>query len=74
MVEIVFIFHGDCLLRSESGTTVQRDSGPLQAGRCLIDTAGSLTANNEVWLVGTRFVTAQTPTKLFRDAVRERDY
>ena len=55
MVEIVFIFDNDhTLRRKQSDTTVQRDNDLLQAGKYLINTAGSLKVNNEPWLVCTR--------------------
>ena len=75
MVEIVFIFDNDYTLsRKKSGTTVQRDNDLLQAGKYLINTAGSLKVNNEPWLVRTRSVVAGAPPKEFCNAVRERDY
>ena len=74
MVEISFIFDNDyTLCRKKSGTTVQRDNHPLQAGKYIINTAGSLKVNNEPWLVRTRSVVAGAPTKEFYNAVRERD-
>ena len=74
IVEIVFIFDSDYTLSSESGTTVQRDGHPLQAGTYFINTAGSLRVNDEPWLVRTISEGAQAPPKEFRHAVRERDY
>ena len=74
MVEIVFEFDNDYTLSNESGTTVQRDDHPLQAGKYFINTTGSLTVNNEPWLVCTRSVSVQALTEGFIDAVRERDY
>ena len=74
MVEIVFIFDNDYTLSSESGVTVQRDNHPLQAGKYLINTAGSLTVNNEPWLFRTISVGPQAPAEEFIHAVRERDY
>ena len=74
IVEIVFIFDNEYTLSSESGVTVQRDNHPLQAGKYLINTAGSLTVNNEPWLVRTISVGPQAPPEEFIDAVRERDY
>ena len=74
IVEIVFIFDNDYTLSSESGTTVQRDGHPLQAGKYFINTAGSLRVNNESWLVRTRSVGPLAPAKSFRHSVRERDY
>ena len=75
MVEIAFIFDNDyTLCRKKSGTTVQRNNDLLQAGKYLINTAGSLKASDEPWLVRTRSVVAGAPPKVFIDAVRERDY
>ena len=74
MVEIIFIFDNDYTLSSESGATVQKDYNPLQAGKYFINTAGSLTVNNEPWLVRTISVGPQAPAEEFIDAVRERDY
>ena len=73
MVEIVFNFDNGYTLSSESGATVQRDDHPLQAGKYFINTAGSLRVNNEPWLVGTRSVGAQAPSKRLRHAVCQRD-
>ena len=73
IVEIVFIFDNDYTLSSESGVTVQRDDHPLQAGKYFVNTAGSLTINNEPWLVRTISVGPQAPAKEFIDAVRDRD-
>ncbi|PUU82974.1 hypothetical protein B9Z19DRAFT_965889 [Tuber borchii] len=75
MVEIIFIFDSDyTLCRKKSGTTVPRDNDLLQAGKYLINTAGSLKVNNEPWLVRTRSVVAGAPPKVFIQAVRERDF
>ena len=74
MVEIVFIFDNDYTLsRKKSGTTVQRDNDLLQAGKYIINTAGSLKVNNEPWLVRTIRGLRCSP-KEFCKAVRERDY
>ena len=73
MVEIVFLFDNDYTLSGESGATVQRDDHPLQAAKYFINTAGSLTVNNEPWLVRTSSVGAQALAEGFSDAVRERD-
>ena len=62
MVEIIFIFDNDYTLCYESGTTVQRDDNPLQAGKYLINTAGSLMVNNEPWLVRTASTPAEAST------------
>jgi len=74
IVEIVLIFDNDYTLCSESGTAVQRDNHPLQAGKYFINTAGSLRVNDEPWLVRTISVGPQEPAEEFIDAVRERDY
>ena len=74
MVEIVFICdNDDTPSRKKSSTTVQRDSDLLQAGKHLINTAGSLKVNNEPWLVRTRSAVAGAPPKEFCNTVRERD-
>ena len=74
MVEIVFVFDDGYTLSIESGATVQRDSYPPQAGKCLINTAGSIKVNNEPWLVRTGSVGSKAPANEFCLAVRERDY
>ena len=73
MVEIVFIFDNDYTLCSESGTTVKRDDNPLQPGKYLIRTVGSLMVNNEPWLARTGNVPPETSNPEFRHAVRKRD-
>ncbi|PUU82981.1 hypothetical protein B9Z19DRAFT_1073863 [Tuber borchii] len=75
IVEITFILDSDYTLRrKKSGTIVQRDNGPLQAGKYLINTAGSLKVNDEPWLVRTRSVVSGAPPQVFINAVRERDH
>ena len=73
MVEITYILDKDYKLRYESGTIVQRDDNPLQPGRYLICTAGSLMTNNEPWLARRGNGRPKIYTTTFRDAVRERD-
>ncbi|KAF8533552.1 HNH endonuclease-domain-containing protein [Trichophaea hybrida] len=73
MVDIIFIFCQDYFLRDEGGTTVQKDDHPLQPGNYYIVTNGSITVNNEPWLVRTISVASGTRVAVFRDAVRERD-
>jgi len=74
---------------TEGGTTVQKDDHPLQPGNYYIVTngrfpstgylvkllipIGSITVNNEPWLVRTISVASGTRVAVFRDAVRERD-
>ncbi|KAI5850364.1 hypothetical protein DFP73DRAFT_539107 [Morchella snyderi] len=73
MVEIICIFNHDYFIRDDGGTTVQRDNNPLQPGNYYILTDGSITVNNEPWLVRTTSVASGTRNTAFRDAVRERD-
>ena len=73
MVEITYIFDKDYKLRYEGGTIVKRDDNPLQPGKYLISTAGSLMTSNEPWLVRTGKGRANIYTITFRDAVRKRD-
>ena len=73
IVEIVFIFDNDYTLCYKSGTTVQRDDNPLQAGKYLINTAGSLTVNNEPWLVRKVSTPDADSAPGFRESVRGRD-
>ncbi|KAF8534786.1 hypothetical protein BDD12DRAFT_387723 [Trichophaea hybrida] len=73
MVEIFCICDSDYFLRDEGGTTVQRDDHPLQPGNYYVLTNGSITVNNEPWLVRTISVASGTRLATFRDAVRERD-
>ncbi|PUU82983.1 hypothetical protein B9Z19DRAFT_934144, partial [Tuber borchii] len=73
MVEIAFIFDEGYTLCGESGTNVERDNHPLQAGRYPINTADSLRVNNEPLLVRTGSLSAQAPPKEFLVEVRERD-
>ncbi|KAF8538808.1 HNH endonuclease-domain-containing protein [Trichophaea hybrida] len=73
MVDIIFIFGLDYFLRDEGGTTVQKDGHPLQPGNYYIVTDGSITVNNEPWLVRTISAANGSPVTVFRDAVRERD-
>ncbi|KAL0634243.1 hypothetical protein Q9L58_006861 [Maublancomyces gigas] len=73
MVEIIFIFEKDYFLQDEGGRTIQRDDHLLQPGKYFILTNGSITVNNELWLVRTISVTSGTRLAAFRDAVRDRD-
>ncbi|KAL0634241.1 hypothetical protein Q9L58_006859 [Maublancomyces gigas] len=51
MVEIIFIFDSDYFLRDANGIIVQRDNHPFHPGNYYILTNGSMTINNEPWLV-----------------------
>ena len=73
MVEITYIFDKDYKLRYEGGTIVKRDDNPLQPGKYLISTAGSLMTSNEPWLARTGKGHPKIYTTKFRDAVRKRD-
>ena len=74
MVEIIIKFDNYYTLLNENGTSVPRDDHPLQVGNYLVDTPGTLSINNEPWLVRTKSVASEDATKGFRDAVRQRDF
>ncbi|KAF8459841.1 hypothetical protein BDZ91DRAFT_741339 [Kalaharituber pfeilii] len=73
MVEIICIFNQGYFLRREDGTEVQRNDQPLRRGSYFIVTNGTVTINNEPWLVRTISVSSGTRVAGFRDAIRQRD-
>jgi len=88
MVEIICFISSFYVLRDEGGTVVQRDDHPLQPDSYYIVTAGkvsytttwpaaeylgSITVNDEAWLVRTISLASGTRVAPFRNAVRERD-
>ncbi|KAI9781193.1 MAG: hypothetical protein M1839_006301 [Geoglossum umbratile] len=72
-LEIICIFDSTYILRDEYGTTIQRDDSPLHSGKYYILTAGSITHNDEPWLVRTISAASGTRVAAFRDAVHSRD-
>ncbi|KAF8424374.1 HNH endonuclease-domain-containing protein [Tirmania nivea] len=73
MVEVFLLFDSDYVLRHEAGMVVTRDDQALRRGKYYIVTEGTITVNNEPWLVRTVSVSSGTRVAEFRDGVRQRD-
>jgi len=73
MVDIICIFDDHYILLDERDSTIYRDDHPLQQGKYYIVTAGSITVNDEPWLVRALSVGTGTRMAAFSDAIRKRD-
>ncbi|KAL0634242.1 hypothetical protein Q9L58_006860 [Maublancomyces gigas] len=77
MMEVFLFFESSYVLRHEDATDamkdVPKDEQALQPGNYYIVTDGSITVNNEAWLIRTISVASRTRVVSFRDAVRDRD-
>jgi len=71
MVDIVCIFDPQYFLRDKGGMTIQRDNHPLHAEKYCIVTSGSISVNDELWLVRTNSAVTGTDIAASHDAVRE---